>query len=655
MKKIQAKTFTKFFFLGNLQSSPNGKHYAFLASKAKDSLQGYDHVLHIGTRTSTKTFMRLNSANYCFLDEETLLLNTHTTKQEAQENRKGFLSVFYASTLSDKKLTKSFSVPFRARIEGRRNVSEVLLSASMAPEDHVLYEGDKKEREDYVSATMERSFFEDFDERPYYQNGGGFTHGKMRQLFSYNLKEGTLKRLLPKDFSFEAFAFSQDKKTLYYTGKTKEEMNTMTSGLYAYDFEHGTHRVLCEHGTLAFMFLEEIDRVLVAAAKSTDAYGLNQNPDFYRFKDGDFSLLKTYGESVGNTLSTDCKLMPSPVKTSKDGKLYFLSTIDDHVEIRSLNLKGELDTVCRYDGGVDGMVSQENGIFVVAMHAQKLQEVYAYDLTAKPRQVTQFNAKLSEHNVVKPRPLVIKRQGYEVKGFVLLPKEYDGFQKFPAVLNIHGGPKTSYGSIYHHEMQHWVNEGYVVFFANPKGSDGKGDDFADLRGCYGKDDYEDLMAFAEAVLNEYPAIDRGKLFVAGQSYGGFMVNWIIAHTNMFKAAISDSSITNWISYFGTSDIGHFFTEDQTALKPTNMEALLRQSPLYYAEDIETPLLLIHGEKDYRCPIEQAQQFYALLKWRGVDVRFLWMKNEGHGFSFLGSPQARMKRLNVIEEWLERFR
>ena len=131
-------------------------------------------------------------------------------------------------------------------------------------------------------------------------------------------------------------------------------------------------------------------------------------------------------------------------------------------------------------------------------------------------------------------------------------------KKYPAILDIHGGPKTAYGEIFYHEMQVWANEGYFVFFCNPIGSDGRDNVFADLRGKYGTCDYRNIMDFTDEVLRRYPAIDEKRLGVTGGSYGGFMTNWIIGHTNRFAAAVSQRSISSWLTMEYTSDIGYNF-------------------------------------------------------------------------------------------------
>jgi dipeptidyl aminopeptidase/acylaminoacyl peptidase len=158
------------------------------------------------------------------------------------------------------------------------------------------------------------------------------------------------------------------------------------------------------------------------------------------------------------------------------------------------------------------------------------------------------------------------------------------------------------------------------------------------------------MDFTNVVVDRF-AVDESNLFVTGGSYGGFMTNWIVGHTNRFKRAVTQRSISNWLSFYGTSDIGPSFGFDQAGGHPVNdLDKLWEQSPMKYANEIQTPLLFIHSDKDHRCPIEQAQQLYAVLLHRHVETKLVWFHDENHELSRSGKPIARIKRLGEIERW-----
>lgn len=210
----------------------------------------------------------------------------------------------------------------------------------------------------------------------------------------------------------------------------------------------------------------------------------------------------------------------------------------------------------------------------------------------------------------------------------------------------------AYGRVFFHEMQVWASHGYFVFFCNPFGSDGQGNEYADIRGHYGYEDYQDLMAFTDAVLAEVKQIDPNRLGVTGGSYGGYMTNWIITHTSRFKAAASQRCISNWISLWGTSDIGPDFVRDQMQAGLEDIETLWKHSPLKYVDQAETPTLFIHSDEDYRTPIEQGYQMLNGLIDQGVEAKMIVFHGENHELSRSGKPVHRMRRLEEITKWMD---
>jgi len=248
----------------------------------------------------------------------------------------------------------------------------------------------------------------------------------------------------------------------------------------------------------------------------------------------------------------------------------------------------------------------------------------------------------------------VDSKGVRVDGWVLLPQDFDPAKTYPAVFDIHGGPKTVYGPIFYHEMQYWANEGWIVFFCNPTGSDGRGNAFADIRGKYGTIDYENLMDFCDGVLDAYPQIDRSRVAVTGGSYGGFMSNWILGHTDRFACIGTQRSISNWISFSGTSDIGPYFGSDQMAADLTDVNKLWFHSPLAYAQNAKTPTLFIHSDEDYRCPLSEGMQLFTALVQKGVPARMCVFHGENHELSRGGKPLHRARRLKELTDWFTTY-
>ena len=261
-----------------------------------------------------------------------------------------------------------------------------------------------------------------------------------------------------------------------------------------------------------------------------------------------------------------------------------------------------------------------------------------------------------EHKIVKPIEIKFKSStGKDLKGYVLPPVDRKPGRKYPAVLDIHGGPKTAYGTVFFHEMQYWANEGYAVFFTNPTGSSGRGSEFSDIRGQMGGVDYNDLMTFTDAVIEQIDFIDAENLGVTGGSYGGLMTNWIIGHTNRFKAAASQRGISSWLTFSNTSDIGHTFTHTYWGTDIwKNMQLLWEASPIKYADRVETPTLFIHSEQDYRCWVVEGVQMYYALQYLKVPSRMVIFEDENHELSRSGRPQNRIKRLTEITRWFDKY-
>ncbi|KRL04547.1 S9 family peptidase [Liquorilactobacillus oeni] len=239
--------------------------------------------------------------------------------------------------------------------------------------------------------------------------------------------------------------------------------------------------------------------------------------------------------------------------------------------------------------------------------------------------------------------------GGKIPCFFALPPLFSGKEKIPLVLDIHGGPHAMHGYTFHHEVQVLAAKGMAVLLVNPRGSFGYGQKHADgVVGNYGKGDYEDLMIAVDQIIKKFPEIDQDSLFVTGGSYGGFMTNWVVAHTDRFKRAATQRSISNFVSMSGTSDIGYWFNTSEAGgvniLKP---QKLWEESPLAYINNVKTPTLILHSDQDLRCPLEQGEQWFVALKTLGVETKFIRFFGESHELSRSGKPSNRIKRLSEI--------
>jgi dipeptidyl aminopeptidase/acylaminoacyl peptidase len=247
-------------------------------------------------------------------------------------------------------------------------------------------------------------------------------------------------------------------------------------------------------------------------------------------------------------------------------------------------------------------------------------------------------------------------EGWPVEGWVLAPKGLEPGRKYPLVLNIHGGPHGAWGNTLMAENQVLAEAGFGVLYVNPRGSQGYGHKHTEgVVGKWGQGDYGDLMAAVDYAIAAYDWIDPERLGVMGNSYGGFMTNWIISHTHRFKAAVSQGTVFNRISSFGTADFGHMRGEMGAAAYPwSHSEVLWRESPGACIGNARTPTLVLHGTDDQRCPLEQGEQLYAALRVQGVDAVLVRYPGESHGFTRTGRPAHRVDRLKRIAAWFRHY-
>jgi dipeptidyl aminopeptidase/acylaminoacyl peptidase len=274
-----------------------------------------------------------------------------------------------------------------------------------------------------------------------------------------------------------------------------------------------------------------------------------------------------------------------------------------------------------------------------------------------PQQLTEVNRKFLEEVIVQP-PHEVRFSavdGIELQGWYILPVGYEDGKQYPLAFNIHGGPAVMWSpatkSMWH-EWQLHAARGYVVFFCNPRGSDGES--FVDtLYRHWGEADFPDLMTGVDAAL-EMGFVDPKRMAVTGGSHGGYMTAWVITHTDRFAAAVSQRGVYNFLSFYGTTDMPSMIESDYGIEMWEEPELLWQQSPIAYAEDVTTPLLIMHSDNDFRVPISDAEQFFTVLRRMGKTVSFVRFPREGHELSRSGEIKHRIERLTRMVEWFDRY-
>lgn len=640
MDKIDLKDFLSYRYL----SSPvaTGKGIVFVGARADEKENRY-------------------SRNLLSLENGRLRKLTHDGKMTSPVFFSG--SIFFLGDREEKKeegSSRIYELPLdggEARLAyeiGYRTTSFRFLSDGRIV---LLYTTDARyenlKPEDRAKKEKENADWEEIEEFPFYHNGGTFSANTYTRLAILDPTTKKTRNLTPRNFDVGYLEIDDEGKKAYVLGNRRRPAYELFNDLVEIEIDTGKTKKLLARRKWDISAIFLMNGTIVVAANDGRRTGINQNADFYKVEDGTLVPFASWGEAMYSSVGSDTRLGGGRISEVHDGKIYFVTTLRNRSLIVSLDKDGKFERIRDAEGSVDSFCFSGNDLYSVEMRDMELEEIYVNGVKA-----TDLNSKVLEGKyVARPEKITfVDKDGIDIDGWVLRPKDFENGKKYPAILDIHGGPKTVYGEVFYHEMQVWASMGYFVMFCNPRGSDGRGDSFADIRGKYGTVDYEDIMEFKDRVLERYPEIDRNNVGATGGSYGGFMSNWILGHTDFFKAIATQRSICNWTSMWGTSDIGTYFVDDQNAasLMDGDFDKVLEHSPLpAIMKNAKTPTLIIHSDEDYRCPVEQGYQLLTALVTKGVEARLVLFHKENHELSRSGKPKARVKRLEEITSWFEK--
>ena len=299
-------------------------------------------------------------------------------------------------------------------------------------------------------------------------------------------------------------------------------------------------------------------------------------------------------------------------------------------------------------------------LVALACQPTDLWAIWEYPLAAltsagEPRRLTDLNGDLLAGRLLSvPERLSVEVEGHPLDAWLCRPVGPASTDNAPLVLYIHGGPHAAFGQSFSGQAQMLAGLGYAVLYANPRGSTGYGEAFA--QACdhdWGGGDYRDLMAVVDAALAR-GGLDATRLAVTGPSYGGYMTNWIVTQTDRFAAAVTLNSVTNLASSFGTADIDSVWAPGDNGGWPWERAEYYRErSPLTHAPRVTTPIRIIAAENDYRCPISQSEEWYTWLKRLGrAPVDFVRLPGASHGV--FATPRQRVLRQTLVIEWITRY-
>jgi dipeptidyl aminopeptidase/acylaminoacyl peptidase len=292
-----------------------------------------------------------------------------------------------------------------------------------------------------------------------------------------------------------------------------------------------------------------------------------------------------------------------------------------------------------------------------ASTATELSELFASD-----RGLTRVGGQFIEvRELARPeRFTATSKDGSEVEAWIMRPVGFDEGRRYPMLFNIHGGPFSQYANRFFDEFQVYAGAGYAVVYSNPRGSSGYTEEWGRaIRGPvadgpgWGTVDFEDCMAVVDEAFARFGFIDADRVGVMGGSYGGYMTSWIVGHTDRFRAACSERSCNNFLLEGGSADIGWTFKGELGAFWFERPDVYLQISPSTYAENITTPLLILHSENDLRCPVGHAEDLFTILRLLKREVELVRFPEESHELSRSGSPIHRVQRLEIILDWFDR--
>lgn len=542
----------------------------------------------------------------------------------------------------------------------------IIFSARLEPNSDVTQQRELTEEEQMKEQKKKQQRSIVINRLKYKSDAQGLHQDKLfTQIIAYDVTKQTFKQLTKEQTHHYFQDVAPDGQSILFTANFEDADYELTNNLYLLDLTTNQLSKLTTHkgsyGNARFSpngqqvaFFGHDYQYQGATLRDLYIVDLVTNQPKCISKDWDLA--------IGDYMIGDTRLgtgETGPVWSKDETKIFFIGTSQGATNLYETDIQGNLKTI----------YAEKNHVFSFSYHRDSHKFILGISTPTDPgnfylleqdqlQPLTEVNHRLLA-NVALSEPEEISiptKDGLYVQGWVLRPYGFNEEEKYPLVLQIHGGPHMMYGQTFFHELQMLAAKGYVVLYTNPRGSHGYGQKFVDaVRGDYGNGDYDDLMTAVDYVLENYSFIDKERLGVTGGSYGGFMTNWIIGHTDRFKAAVTQRSISNWLSFYGVSDIGYFFTEWELGYDLlADPKKLWDFSPLKYANRINTPLLILHGEQDLRCPIEQAEQLYVTLKQAKKEVEFVRFPGANHELSRSGDPSLRIERLKHMVRWFNQY-
>ncbi len=489
-------------------------------------------------------------------------------------------------------------------------------------------------------------------------DGGGYLKKGNKQIYLISVYGGSpikISNFKGKIYSCEWF----NKKELIISANFKKNMDfePRNSDIHVYNFSSKSLRKLTSRFGPDFSPKVSYDEKKIAFLGFDDKFqGYQQNELYVMDKDG---------KNVKN-ISKNFDRNVTSIFWSGDSKKIFFK-YDDYgtTKLGYFDLSGQFKFLVDEVGGLSQGRPYSGGSFSISRndrYAFTFGNAYnpsdlAVGNNGSKLRLTNLNENLFElKNLGEVKEITYKSSfdNLEIQGWVVTPPDFDPNKKYPLILEIHGGPFSNYGFRFSTEIQLYASKGYVVLYVNPRGSTSYGKKFAnEIHHNYPNHDYDDLISGVNYILDE-GFIDEKNLFVTGGSGGGVLSSWIVGKTDIFRAAVVAKPVINWYSFVLYADNTSIYYKYWFKNFPWNdQENYMKRSPISYVGNVKTPTMLITGEKDYRTPISESEQFYTALKLNKVETMLVRIPNTSH--SIASKPSNLIAKVNSILYWFNRFK